>query len=121
MTQNTTNWLDQHTGTCVFGTGEWQMLLDQNRIELLRGVSVVCAAGEGWVRGCYRWSVLQVRAGCAAALTVMEPVPGAKWARGGGEKGLRSARPSRDLVSSLQRHSRCYSPGARDQEPGVEK
>ena len=71
--------------------------------------------------GVSRWSVLQVRGGCAAALTVMEPVPGAKWARGGGEKGLRSARPSRDLVSSLQRHSRCYSPGARDQEPGVEK
>ena len=52
MTQNTTNWLDQHTGTCVFGTGEWQMVLDQNRIELLGGVSVVCAVGEGWVRGC---------------------------------------------------------------------
>ena len=28
------------------------MVLDQNRIELLGGVSVVCAVGEGWVRGC---------------------------------------------------------------------
>lgn len=74
-----------------------------NATELLRGVSVVCAVGEGWACGCSDSDGTLCLGPCGHGAVESRPP---------------LAYPSRDLVSSLRR---CYSPGARDREPRLER